>query len=918
MWFKHELAEPGHSAAGACVSQDQMRLGIRGKLQIAFGAVAVTTVIAAAIAMLSFSTTERGFERIAQRQVPVMKDALQLSVISAEISGAAARFVSAQTADEQRAIAEMIAARSEELHETMQRLLEVRGNDTTFATVEDAAKKLDANLDSLKKAITERTNLRAKVERRLTELHSVHAQISSKLTPIVDDSYFDVVFAADSVAKTGDSVVRALVNRDLPVLQAVVEIGAETNLMTGLLTASALSSTPSILTLLEDRYTSSARRAEKLMKQLPDDGKFGDLKRQIAGLLAAANFKVPAEADESASAKRLQKIFRAQESLAAVQIQLADDLNFGLVMKGEDVAGRTSKVVKELVNKQIAALRAALETAAQVHLLTSLVSEAAAAKDPASIVPLQDRFKASADLLKKASSAIEDAKTKSAIENLAGFGLGPESIMTLHQQELRAESAAQGMVKENIGLQSVLKNAVSAVAAESETDMDDSFIALMREFSQNRIMLMSVAAASLLIAALIGFFYVQRSVVRRLTAIGEVMHRLASGDVEVSVPAVEDRDEIGRMARAVVIFRDAAINKERLERQAEEQRQMAEHNRRTAAEQVEAERRKAAEAQARVSQEQAQALGSLAAGLKRLAAGDLTARLDDSFTGEYRRIKEDFDTAVARLAETMRSISTASGEVASATVEIASSSTDLSQRTEEQAASLEQTTASMEEIAEIVRRNAENAQAANRSAAASCDLAARSGEVVADAINAMARIENSSRKIGDIIGVIDEIARQTNLLALNAAVEAARAGEAGRGFSVVASEVRSLAQRSSQAAKDIKDLITASSGQVKDGVTLVRRAGEALQEIVGSIHNVADLISGIATASSEQATGIAQINRALTQMDELTQQNSALVEENAATAKTLEQQAKAMDEQIAFFHVNKTAREYRMAAGADF
>jgi methyl-accepting chemotaxis protein len=165
----------------------------------------------------------------------------------------------------------------------------------------------------------------------------------------------------------------------------------------------------------------------------------------------------------------------------------------------------------------------------------------------------------------------------------------------------------------------------------------------------------------------------------------------------------------------------------------------------------------------------------------------------------------------------------------------------------------------------------------------------------------MARIEESSRKISDIIGVIDEIARQTNLLALNAAVEAARAGDAGRGFAVVASEVRSLAQRSSQAAKDIKDLITNSNGQVREGVELVNQAGTALTEIVESIRSVADVVAEIASASAEQSTGIDQINRALTQMDEVTQQNSALVEENAATAKTLEHQSVAMDERVAFF-----------------
>src|SRR5881227_365810 len=199
----------------------------------------------------------------------------------------------------------------------------------------------------------------------------------------------------------------------------------------------------------------------------------------------------------------------------------------------------------------------------------------------------------------------------------------------------------------------------------------------------------------------------------------------------------------------------------------------------------------------------------------------------------------------------------------------------------------------MEEISTTVKKNAENAQAANQSAADTRTVADRGSEVVAAAVSAMAKIEDSSRKISDIIGVIDEIARQTNLLALNAAVEAARAGDAGRGFAVVASEVRSLAQRSSQAAKDIKDLITDSTGQVKEGVDLVNKAGASLEEIVGSIKTVAGVIADIASASVEQSSGIDQVNKALTQMDEVTQQNSALVEENAATARTLEQQAKA-------------------------
>jgi methyl-accepting chemotaxis protein len=209
----------------------------------------------------------------------------------------------------------------------------------------------------------------------------------------------------------------------------------------------------------------------------------------------------------------------------------------------------------------------------------------------------------------------------------------------------------------------------------------------------------------------------------------------------------------------------------------------------------------------------------------------------------------------------------------------------------------------MEVISTTVKKNAENAQQANRSAGETRTIAERGGQVVAHAVEAMAKIEESSRKISHIIGVIDEIARQTNLLALNAAVEAARAGEAGRGFAVVASEVRSLAQRSSQAAKDITDLITNSNSQVKDGVDLVNKAGTSLNDIVDSIKGVAKIVADIAAASSDQADGLEQINKALTQMDEATQQNSALVEENAATAKTLESQARVMDDRVAFFQI---------------
>jgi methyl-accepting chemotaxis protein len=392
--------------------------------------------------------------------------------------------------------------------------------------------------------------------------------------------------------------------------------------------------------------------------------------------------------------------------------------------------------------------------------------------------------------------------------------------------------------------------------------------------------------------------YIALSITRPLAALNATMTELAGNNNDVEVAGADRGDEVGKMARAVVVFRDAAIAKVRLEAETEKQRQLTEE-----------ERSRNAEMQARAAAEQAQVVRALAEGLKKLSEGDLTFRLDEGFTDAYLQIKNDFNATMDHLQETMGAIAASMREVTSAAAEISASTTDLSQRTEEQAASLEETSASMEEMAATVKKNAENAKEANQFAASTREIAGRGGEVVSAAVASMAKIEQSSRKISDIIGVIDEIAFQTNLLALNAAVEAARAGEAGRGFAVVAAEVRSLAQRSSQAAKDIKDLINNSSGQVQEGVELVNRAGAALTEIVESIKKVADIVSEIASASAEQSTGIDQINTALSQMDEVTQQNSALVEENAASVKTLEQQAKAMEEQVSFFHIGNTAIE---------
>lgn len=296
-------------------------------------------------------------------------------------------------------------------------------------------------------------------------------------------------------------------------------------------------------------------------------------------------------------------------------------------------------------------------------------------------------------------------------------------------------------------------------------------------------------------------------------------------------------------------------------------------------------------------------LHAVAAVLQSLARSDLTQRLEGNYQGLFARLQNDANATVESLSELVLEIREVSEMVNTAAREIAAGNADLSSRTEEQASSLEETASSMEELSATVRQNADSARQANALAANSNVLASQGGEMVQRVVSNMSDIQEGSKRIADIVGVIDAIAFQTNILALNAAVEAARAGEQGRGFAVVASEVRSLAQRSATAAKEIRELIVSSVARVDDGVRLVQEAGGTMTNVVSSFSEVARLVTDISGASREQSSGIDQVTRAVTQMDEVTQQNAALVEEAAAAAESLEDQARGLVELVSRFRL---------------
>lgn len=429
---------------------------------------------------------------------------------------------------------------------------------------------------------------------------------------------------------------------------------------------------------------------------------------------------------------------------------------------------------------------------------------------------------------------------------------------------------------------------VSKWSLDSQKDQDASM-----SFAHMVVFFGSLATA--ILAVLVGWWQ-SRIIAGPVNEMTAAMNKLAGGDHSIAIPGLGRKDEIGSMAAAVQTFKEAAIAK--VKRDAAE------------AESIKVWQKEDEERAARAAEEARQdqlAISAIAEGLGRLANGDLVHRIETVFAPKTEKLRSDFNVAVEKLQQTMLSIRSNTGGIHSGSAEISAAADDLSRRTEQQAAGLEETAATLDQITATVKNTAEGAVQAQKVVASAKTDADHSGEVVRQAITAMGGIAKSSQQIGQIIGVIDEIAFQTNLLALNAGVEAARAGDAGRGFAVVASEVRALAQRSAEAAKEIKGLISASTAQVGQGVDLVGETGKALGRIVVQVAEINTVVAAIAASAQEQATALHQVNTAVNQMDQVTQQNAAMVEQTTAAAHSLRQESEELARLIGRFEVGREA-----------
>jgi methyl-accepting chemotaxis protein len=414
--------------------------------------------------------------------------------------------------------------------------------------------------------------------------------------------------------------------------------------------------------------------------------------------------------------------------------------------------------------------------------------------------------------------------------------------------------------------------------------------------SASRETLMLTLGLLLIATALGSVYFIHRRALKPLEEITGFMTNMATGDFTATVPHANRKDEIGHIAAAVEIFRQAGLENQRLQAETEAAR-------------AEVDRERALRDKDRVVEAEALrfVIEALGAGLHRLAECNIRMTLDSAFDPRFEPLRQDFNHSIATFQSTLEKVLEETQRLLENSQEMREASTNLAHRTEQQAAALEQTSSALEEVTVTVRSSAQRTSDTRELVREAKNCALASGEVVRSAVSAMERIESASSEIGQIIGVIDEIAFQTNLLALNAGVEAARAGDAGKGFAVVAQEVRELAQRSANAARDIKGLIQKSSVEVSSGVQLVGDTGQALEQIGDFVSRIDTNVDAIATAAREQAVGLQEISAAINSIDQMTQQNAAMVEETTAISHTLAEGAVQLTSIVNRFQLNRRA-----------
>jgi methyl-accepting chemotaxis protein len=881
--------------------------GIGATMFAAFFAITLMSVVAGTVAWSSFADIRARFGSVAENSLPIMSDAQNLAVDGSSLSAAIEQLAAVRTEEERAILAQRLfvdAVRFRSNLSTLNVKLESQGKPKI---AEDLAAEMHSNLMAVSERIKTMLQLRKQQKETLVMINAAHDQLVKILATHARNRLAEVGTATGSIRfapspALGDQILSG-VNETVALSQSE----AHANKMLALLEAVSQTTDIEMLTSQEVDFVATAQELEKgivnqrdLITKAAARTKFDALRQYgpgTAGIFEQKSRELAAAKDVTGALGRTRGLMNGLRNeirrvVASSRGQVATD------QRGvERSVERGNQLIVAIILISLAFSASIVwfyvlrRVARPLKQMSAAVGKLAGG-DQSVVVLGEKRRDEIGDLARSLkvirSTGVRAARSQTALDNASSATLTADlqgivnyanqaarSNFRRHEAEMRAaapEFSAEGL--EGLDLARLL--AGSAGLRAHLADLTDSY--------QERIV--------------IGKRHIN---VIMNPVLGEGGNRLGAVIEWMDVTdAMTEREAEQRFQADLAAFVDAAA--------AGDLSRRVDLVGRTGL------MLKLGEGMNRWADAVAGALNEVVEMMSALAQGDLTTRIEGDYRGELLRLKNDSNGTAEKLAAIVGRTVEGMTVIKDATTQLTSGSQDLSARTEEQVSSLEEMAAAIRQMSATVRQNAENAQAANQLMVQARQAAENGGEVAVSAVEAVAKIQESSSRIADIVGLIEEIAFQTNLLALNAAVEAARAGDAGRGFAVVAAEVRALAGRAGQASKEIKSLITSSGSHVNRGVDLVNKAGQSLSDIVGSVKRVAEIVSEIAAASREQSDGVQQVDLSVNEMETVTQKNAALVEESTASLNAVDQQIESLLEVVSFFSTGQDAGERHSGA----
>lgn len=782
--------------------RSSFNLRTRGKLFTAFAGLVLLTATAIGIGLFSFQRVESGFAELSEKRLPSIENAAQLALSSTEVATAAA------------AVANSVTLQSQEVSfQALQKSVAViEGIETTFVASDSNREIVEAlfsqshtfkeRLGVLDQATKEKIAARDAKDARMAALFKAYDGVNSAITPIVDDAYFTVVLGGEDAAAQSKELVDNLANTEMAKLRLYLELRAETNLLVGLAETVAFVDDPALLTLFEDKIIATEKKIADYQKELKAQDlssgaevEFGKLNDLVSATLAKSKARNITAGEQK---QTLQTAIGLQKAIDDALIMQIDDQLFTLTIDTEEAVTENSAIISDLLNNQVGQLKSTLEAQAFANKFVATLVQGGLTQDPALLVPLQEKVTADAKHMRDGLDTLGSEEIKAQLEQLLAYGNPDNGLLRDHLEELTSTRKSNEQVTEMFTAVERIGQSVASLIEMELAAVDQATTQINRLFDNGSLALIAIGIASLVIAGAIGFFVVDRGLVKPLLGLVSITRALADGELDGHIAGTNRNDEIGDLAKAMEVFKENAMERNNLEAVSREEQN---------------------------------------------AQLERQSRIEDmitDFRDEMESVLANVTANMDQMQSTAQVLSQISTETASQASEAEASSTAASENVGSVASAAEQLAGSIAEIGQQVSRATEIVTNASGSARMTTEK--------------VSELAESANKIGEVVTLIRAIAEQTNLLALNATIEAARAGEAGKGFAVVAAEVKELATQTSKATEEIATQIEAIQSSTGESVV-------AIQEIRDTMEQADETTSAIAAAVEEQDASTAMISR---------------------------------------------------------